>query len=362
MDAARLLRRRGRAAGGPAYLLRAGDVPLSERPAPHGPCPQLHAGRRGGALQACARLRGAASDGVGRLRAAGGERGARARRASGSLDLQQHRDHARDPATARLLAELGPRVRHLRAALLRPPAEAVPRHDGRWARRASRELGELGPGRPDRARQRAGGGRARLALRCRGREEAAQPVVPAHHQGGAGAAGGAGRTRALAGAGAHHAGALDRSFRGRAGAVPADGSRGGHRPAGGLHHTPGHAVRHVVPGDRPRASVGRRGGGAQRGGGGVRGRVPQPGHQRGGDRDRREARLRHRPACRASLHAGDQLPGLDRQLRADGIRHRRDLRLPVRRCPRLRVRPQVRPADPAGGGAAGWRAARRPRL
>ena len=80
----RLLRRARRAAGGRAQILRAGDVPLPLREDPHGACAQLHARRRGGALQAGARPPGDAPDGLGRLRPAGRERGARTRHASGA--------------------------------------------------------------------------------------------------------------------------------------------------------------------------------------------------------------------------------------------------------------------------------------
>ena len=79
----------------------------------------------------------------------------------------------------------------------------------------------------------------------------------------------------------------------------------------------------------------------------------QHGHQRGGDRDGGEARLRHRPARRAPVHRRRDLPGLDRQFRADGIRHRRHLRLPGARPARPRLRPQIRPAGAARGAAAG---------
>ena len=65
-----------------------------------------------------------------------------------------------------------------------------------------------------------------------------------------------------------------------------------------------------------------------------------------------EARLRHRPAGRAPVHRRRDLPGLDRQFRADGIRHRRDLRLPGARPARPGLRPQIRPAGDAGGAAA----------
>ena len=50
--------------------------------------------------------------------------------------------------------------------------------------------------------------------------------------------------------------------------------------------------------------------------------------------------------------------GLCRQFRADGIRHRRDLRLPGARPARPRFRPQIRAAGDPGGPAAGRRTRR----
>ena len=52
----------------------------------------------------------------------------------------------------------------------------------------------------------------------------------------------------------------------------------------------------------------------------------------------------------ASADPGSQAEGVRRQLRADGLRHRRDLRLPGARPARLRVRHQVRADDHAGRG------------
>ena len=66
-----------------------------------------------------------------------------------------------DGPVARLVA----RGRDLRSQLLQASAEAVPRFPRRRPRRAQEIEGQLGPGRPDRARQRAGDRRARLALR-----------------------------------------------------------------------------------------------------------------------------------------------------------------------------------------------------
>ena len=84
-------------------------------------------------------------------------------------------------------------------------------------------------------------------------------------------------------------------------------------------------------------------------------RMRPPRHQRGGDRNRREARLRHRARSRPPARPGPARPGLCRQFRADGIRHRRDLRLPGARSARPRFRPQIRAAGDPGGAAAGRR-------
>ena len=83
LGGARLLPRGGRAVRRPAEILRAGNVPVPEWKNPHGARAQLHARRRGGALQARARVFRAAPDGLGRVRPAGGERGARARHPPG---------------------------------------------------------------------------------------------------------------------------------------------------------------------------------------------------------------------------------------------------------------------------------------
>ncbi len=96
----------------------------------------------------------------------------------------------------------------------------------------------------------------------------------------------------------------------------------------GLYHAAGHAVRHVVPGHRAGAPARRRGRLGRRRRRRVRRRMPQPGHLGSHHRGRREAWLRHRATGHASVHRGRHLPGLDRQFRADGIRHRGDFRLP----------------------------------
>ena len=71
--------------------LRARDVPLSVGAHPHGPCPQLHDGRRARPLQADERLRSAPPDGLGRVRHAGRECGDGEEGPSRRLDPRQHR-------------------------------------------------------------------------------------------------------------------------------------------------------------------------------------------------------------------------------------------------------------------------------
>ena len=85
------------------------------------------------------------------------------------------------------------------------------------------------------------------------------------------------------------------------------------------------------------------------GGDGSRGSPPlyrrmRPGrHQRRGDRNCRETRLRHRRRGDPPARQESPRAGLCRQFRADGIWHRRHLRLPGARPARIsRLRPQIR--------------------
>ena len=80
------------------------------------------------------------------------------------------------------LHRLVARVRHLRSRLLRPPAGPVPGALSARPGLSQGRAGQLGPGRPDRAGQRAGGRRPGLALGRAGRAPPADPVVPAHHR------------------------------------------------------------------------------------------------------------------------------------------------------------------------------------
>ena len=126
------------------------------------------------------------------------------------LDPSKHRRDAGAAEAVRLLARLEPRVRHLRPGILRPAAGAVPRPAGGRARHPQGGGGQLGPGRHDRARQRAGDRRQGLALRRAGRAARAHPVVLPHHRHGRGAARRARRPRRLAREGAADAAQLDR--------------------------------------------------------------------------------------------------------------------------------------------------------
>ena len=83
---------------------------------------------------------------------------------------------------ARLRARLVARARHLPSGLLQVEPVAVPAHARKGHRLQEDRHGELGPGRPDRARQRAGDRRARLAHRRAGREARDPDVLPAHHR------------------------------------------------------------------------------------------------------------------------------------------------------------------------------------
>ena len=95
------------------------------------------------------------------------------------------------------------------------------------------------------------------------------------------------------------------------------------------------------------------------GGGRVHRRVQARRDHRGRAGDRGEEGLRHRPDRRPPARSGMAAAGLHRQFRADGLWHRRDLRGAGARPARLRIRQQIRAADPARGG--GLRRARRAR-
>ena len=173
-------RRRG---SGPAEILRPRNVPLSVGPHPHGACPQLCHGRCARPLFAGPRLQRAPPHGLGCLRHAGRERRHRARRPSPELDLRQHRHHARASSNPWACRSTGA----ARSPPAIPPITATSRRCSStswppaWSSATYRH-GQLGPGRSDRSRQRAGDRGPRLAFRRPGREARAGPVVSQDHR------------------------------------------------------------------------------------------------------------------------------------------------------------------------------------
>ena len=225
---------------GPAQILRAGNVSLSVGAHPHGPRAQLHDGRRRGALQAGARLQRAAPDGLGRVRHARRKRRDGKEGPPRGMDLRQYRHHAPPAQTDGAVDRLEPRDRDLPSGLLPPRTEDVSRFRGGRADLPARRLGQLGPCGPDRAGQRTGDRRLRLAVGRAGRKTPAVAMVLPHHRLRPGPAGRAGQPGPLARKSAPDAGQLDRPV-GRAADFVRDGKP--RRPAGGLHHPAGHHFR-----------------------------------------------------------------------------------------------------------------------
>lgn len=159
-------------------VLRLLDAAVPERQAAHGPRAQLHHQRHAHALPAHERLQRADAHGLGRLRPAGRERGAEERRAAGQVDLREHRLHARPAPGHGPGNRLEPRDRHLRSQLLQVEPVAVPQ-DARKGHCLPQDAGrQLGPGRPDRAGQRAGDRRQGLAHRRHGRAPRDPGLLP----------------------------------------------------------------------------------------------------------------------------------------------------------------------------------------
>ena len=126
----------------------------------------------------------------------------------------------------------------------------------RRPRLPGRSPGQLVPGLPHRARQRAGARRRHLrALRGRGRAPQPRAVVLPHHRLRRRAAGRPRRSR-LARAREDDAAQLDRALRGRP--VPHGRRRARRARDRGLHDAPGHGLRHDLRRARPRAPPRRR--------------------------------------------------------------------------------------------------------
>ena len=137
------------------------------------------------------------------------------------VDLREHRGDEGAAQIDGAVARLEPRDRDLRPGLLQAPADDVPRFPARRPGRAATVEGELGSGRPDRAGQRAGDRRPRLALRRHGRAARADAMVLQDHRLFAGAARRARQARPLAGKSAADAEELDRPLGGAAGPLRA---------------------------------------------------------------------------------------------------------------------------------------------
>ena len=165
-------------------VLRLLDAALSLRQAAHGPCAQLHHRRRARrASCACRATNVLHADGLGRLRPAGRERrdGEQAcRRRKWTYDNIAYMKQQMQ--SLGFAIDWCARTRHLRARLLPVEPVAVPAHAGKGHRLQEDRRRQLGPGGPDRARQRAGDRRPRLAHRRAGREARDPDVLPADHR------------------------------------------------------------------------------------------------------------------------------------------------------------------------------------
>jgi leucyl-tRNA synthetase len=115
-------------------------------------------------------LQRAASDGLGRLRHAGRKRRDGKGVHPGGWTARQHRGMKAQLKRLGLSHRLEPRTRDLRAGILWPRAGAVPRFLQGGPRLSQGKRGQLGPGRHDRAGQRTGDRRARLAFGRAGRK------------------------------------------------------------------------------------------------------------------------------------------------------------------------------------------------
>ena len=161
----------------------------------------------------------------------------------------------------------------------------------------------------------------------------------------------------LAGARPRPAEELGRQVPRRRGRLPGRGLRADPR----LHHPHRHHLGRDLHGPRPGAPDGRRPPRRAGGRGGAQGADRPPalaGPPRAPRGQGREGRRLHRPLRHEPVHERED-PGLGRQLRAHGLRHRRHHVRPRPRPARLRVRPQVRARGarrhPAGGRAPGRR-------
>ena len=218
--------------------------------------------------------------------------------------------------------------------------------------RAAEVEGELGSGRSDRARQRAGDRRPRLALRRHGRAARADAMVLQDHRLFAGAARRARHARPLAGKSPADAEELDRPLGGLAGPLRAR-CEDAHRTA--------KASSRSSPRGRTRLF-------------GAKFMAVAPDHPLAAAAAKKNPKLaafidecRHRGTAQADIDTAEKLgfdtgitraasvrseleaAGLCRELHFDGLRHRRHFRLPGARPARPRFRQQIRARQHAGG-------------
>ena len=216
--------------------------------------------------------------------------------------------------------------------------------------------GQLGPGRPDRARQRAGDRRPRLALR-RDRSSSASSRS------------GSSRSPTIRRTLLDALDTLDRwpekvrlmqkNWIGRSEgllvrfALDADDGAERRDGARNLHHAAGHPVRREVHGARAGPSARGGGGGEKSGARGVHRGVQAHGTAQDeidtAEKMGFDTGIRARASVRSELEAA----GLCRELHPDGLRHRRHLRLSGARPARPRFRQQIRARQHAGRLPAG---------
>ncbi len=213
----------------------------------------------------------------------------------------------------------------------------------RGSRRPQAGQGELGPGRHDRARQRAGDRRPRLAVRGARRAARADAVVPAHRPLRRGPARRPRHARPLAGEGQAHAAQLDRPLGRPAVRFALAAERAGADEVE-VYTTRPDTLFGARSWPSPPITRWRRAAAARDATlAGFIAEMPLARHLRRGDRDGGEAGLRHRPRRRPPVRPGLAAARLRRQLRADGLRHRRHLRLPGARPARPRLRHAIWP-------------------
>ena len=305
----------------------------------------LHRHRHILALLQDARLQRASSDGIRLLRPSRRELRHQDRHAPQGDHQEEHRElHPPDKEPWHVL-RLGPRDQHLRGGLLPLDAVDLPPALQEGSRLRGAHPDQLVSLLQDGTCQRGGQGRHVRALRHPRRAQEHQAVDAEDNRLRRRASQGSGRTR-LARIGQADAAQLDRQERRRRGLL----RPGGHgREARGIHHPLRHALRRHLHGHSPGAppcgqadherSEGRRGGVRQAGQPQERPRQDRP--CKGEDR-RLLRQLRHQPGQR------QEDPHLDRGLRPDQLRHRRNHGRARPRHEGLGVRQEVRPSDRRG--------------